>query len=372
MKFLMLTAHDYRTPRKANMHFIADELVKRGSLRFFSLRYSALSKRKKDPRVFLDGSANRVERHAGAECFLWKQPIHAFNTRRRILRPLEDAAFRWTQAHPPETLVRWIREADVIFFESGSAILHVALAERINPRARRVYIASDDLDVIEVAGFVKDELRRVAGRMHALCLPSPRLADGMPASGNRYFVPHGIDVSMRERGDPTPYVATKNAVSVGSMLFDRRFFEIVAPAFPDTQFHVIGSGLTQRGDFAANVHVHDEMPHEATLRYIKHANVGIAPYRAASVPAYLIDTSMKLMQYALFGKPAVCPDNVAGGDPRRFGYDPADPASMIAAMRAAMAAPEGTPPDFLDWGQVTERLIDPAAFDDTRMPGAIA
>ena len=372
VNFLLLTAHDYRTPRKANMHFIADELVKRGSLRFFSLRYSALSRRKNDPRAFLDASSNRVERHAGAECFLWKVPVHAFNTRRRWLRPLENLAFRSTQAHPPTTLVRWMREADVIFFESGSAILHMALAEKVNPRARRIYIASDDLDVIHVADYVKREFARCAARLTALCLPSRRLAQDMPRSENRFFVPHGIDIDMRERGDPSPYTESSNAVSVGSMLFDRRFFEVVGAALPHVHFHVIGSGLTDRVGLATNVHVYDEMPHEQTLRYIKHADAGIAPYASDRVPAYLVDTSMKLMQYALFGIPAVCPRNVAGDDARRFGYDPQEPASMVAALRAALAAPSVAPPAFLTWAQVTDRLIDPAAFADTRLDGAVA
>lgn len=367
MNFLLLTAHDYRTPRKANMHFIADELARRGVMRFFSLRYSALSKRKNDARVFLDARANRVELYDGVECYLWKTPIHPFNTRRRWLRPVEDLFFRWTMGHPPETLVRWIREADVIFFESGSAILHIALAERLNPRARRVYIASDALDAIEVAAFVEAEFDRVAPGMDALCLPSPRLADDMPASRNKYFVPHGLDATIADRAGPSPYSSPRNAVSVGSMLFDRTFFELAAPAFPDLQFHVIGSGLADHGGFPDNVHLHDEMAYEDTLAYVKHADVGIAPYAAAAVPAYLTDTSMKLMQYAFFGVPAVCPTSVAGARSWRFGYTPGSRNSIVAAMQGALGAGPFQAPHALGWDEVTDRLIDPTRFPDTHI-----
>lgn len=45
--YLVLSAHDYRTPRRASIHFITDELAKRGDTRFFSLRYSLLSRLKK-------------------------------------------------------------------------------------------------------------------------------------------------------------------------------------------------------------------------------------------------------------------------------------------------------------------------------------
>lgn len=367
MNSLLLTAHDYRTPRRANMHFIADALRRHGPVRFFSLRYSALSRRTNDARVFLDDRANRVESVDGVDCFLWKQLVHPFNTRRRALRRVEDAMFAWTMARPPATLVRWMREADTIFFESGSAILHVALAERVAPRARRIYIASDDLRTIHVADRVEREFAAVAPRLDAICLTSRRLAPAIPSTDNLYFVPHGLDAGIADRADPSPYADGVHAVSVGSMLFDRTFFERAAPLFPDLTFHVIGPGDVDRAGFPANVEIHDEMAYDETLRYIKHARFGIAPYVAEAVPPYLADTSMKLMQYRFFGIPAVCPDAVTGGAPDRCGYMPGSTASIRAAIERALAGRPAVVPPVLDWNEVANRLIDPAAFPDTRL-----
>ncbi len=367
MNSLLLTAHDYRTPRRANMHFIADELAKRGAMRFFSLRYSALSRRKGDARLFLDARANRVETVAGVECYLWKTLVHPFNTRRRALRPVEDAMFRWTATHPPAILERWIREADIIFFESGSAILHVDLARRLNPAARRVYIASDDLGVIHAAAFIRDEFERVASGMDALCLPSPKLAATMPPTANKYFVPHGIDAAIADHADPSPYDDGIHAVSVGSMLFDRTFFDVAGLAFPDITFHVIGPGSIDRQGFPSNVRVYDEMPYEETLRYIKHARFGIAPYVSDAVPPYLADTSMKLMQYRFFAIPAVCPESVTGQATDRCGYRPGDTASIVDAVERALVTRHAAARTVLGWSEVTDRLIDAAAFPDTRL-----
>lgn len=33
--YLVLSAHDFRTPRRANIHFITDQLALRGTTRFF-------------------------------------------------------------------------------------------------------------------------------------------------------------------------------------------------------------------------------------------------------------------------------------------------------------------------------------------------
>ena len=367
MNSLLLTAHDYRTPRRANMHFIADELAKRGAMRFFSLRYSTLSRRKGDARLFLDARANRVETVAGVECYLWKALVHPFNTRKPILRPIEDALFRWAAAHPPAVLERWIREADVIFFESGSAILHIDLACRLNPTARKIYIASDDLATIHAAGFIQDEFTRVASQLDALCLPSPKLAATMPPTHNQVFVPHGIDAAIAEHADPSPYDDGVHAVSIGSMLFDRTFFEVAGAAFPDITFHVIGPGAIDREGFPPNVRVYDEMPYEETLRYIKHARFGIAPYASDAVPPYLADTSMKLMQYRFFSIPGVCPASVTGDAPDRCGYTPGNAASIIDAVERALVARHVAAKPVLSWSEVTDRLIDASAFPDTRL-----
>ena len=366
MNHLVLSALDYRTPRKANMHFIARELAARGPTRFFSLRYSVLSRFKNDARAFLDARANRVETIDGVDCYLWKTLIHPFNTRRRYLRRAENLFFGWSQAHPPAILCEWMREADAIVFESGSSVLFIELAERINPSAKRIYVASDDLQTIGVADYVERAFVKAAPRLDALCLPSPLLARGLPPSGPRYLVPHGLDASIATQGEPNPYTAIDNAVSVGSMLFDRRFFE-VAERFPQMLFHVIGSGTTDRTGYGSNVVVYDEMPYLETIRYIKHARFGIAPYAASVLPAYLADTSMKMMQYRYFGKPVVCPRAVVGSAVDRFGYDPGSVPSIESAIRDALEAGAVNRSSVLTWSEVVDRLMEPTRHPDTSL-----
>ena len=364
--FLLLTALDYRTPRKANLHFIADELVQRGKTRFFSLRYSHLSRYKADPRCEIDAHANQVEISKDVECFLWKTPVHPFNTRKKSLRPLENLLFQGYRTFLHPVLRQWLEEADIIFFESGTAPVFFDIACRLNPRAKKVYIASDDLHTIAVADFVHRCFEDAAPRMSALCLPSRALAATMPESDNKYYVPHGLDHGIAEQADPCPYGLGEHAVSVGSMLFDPGFFRIAAQAFPDIQFHVIGSGHDQEV-YPENVHVYAEMPFKDTLRYINHATFGIAPYHSADVPDYLADTSMKLMQYDFFGLPAVCPLSVVGSYRSRFGYRVGDAASIEMAIRAALAAPHVPSMQYLSWADVVDRLIAPQQFTDTRL-----
>lgn len=365
--YLVLSAHDYRTSRRANIHFIADELAKRGPTRFFSLRYSQLSRRTGDIRLPLDDKANRLETFNGVECFLWKTPLHPFNTRRRWLRPLETVMFRAYAASPPPILRQWIAEADVVIFESGLAVEFIHLAKQLNPRARLIYRASDGLDTINVAQHVKDTFAQVAGQLDAIVLVSAAMADGIPSHGNVYQVGHGVDPELATLGDPSPYGEGLHAVAVGSMLFDPDFFVCASQAFPQVTFHVIGSGKGSMPGYGDNVVVYGEMPHRQTIPYIKHANFGIAPYASEDVPVYLADSSLKLLQYDYFALPAVCPNAVVGNYRSRFGYTPGNAPSIIAAIDAALRAPRIRFRQCLDWPETVDRVLHAEAYADTRL-----
>ena len=366
--FLVLSAHDYRSPRKANIHFITSELAKRGRTRFFSLRYSQLSKYTSDPRLSLDGDANMVALHQGVECYLWKTLIHPFNTRRPWLRPLESLMYNWYSRGSNPILRKWIEEATVILLESGVAPVFFDLIKELNPNAKILYRASDALSTINVADYISQTFSRIAGQINTIALPSRALAEEIPSKHNLAFVPHGIDHSVADKADPSPYGPGVHAVSVGSMLFDPSFFVLASKRFPEITFHVIGSGQERHPDYGDNVKVYGEMPFAQTLCYIKHAQLGIAPYSSEQMPAYLRDTSMKLIQYDFFGIPAICPFFIAADYPSRFGYKIGDSESIAQAIKLALNPQrKSTKPKVLSWSEVTERMLAPQLFRDTEM-----
>ena len=368
MNVLFLTAHDYRTPRKVSLHFIADKLAQTGPVRFFSMRYSWLSRHRPDGRHVIADKANRLETVNGVDCFLWKPPLHPVNTRRRWLRWLEPWLYRLYVACCPALLNRWIREADVIFFESGIAPAFYDKAQRLNPAARKVYVAADELDAIDVAECIKTILYRISPQLDYVVVNSRDMVRDFAPGTRRFFVPHGIDESIREQGDPSPYDAGIHAVSVGSMLFDRQFVTLAAQAHPEMTFHIIGCGQARAPEWPANVRHYDEMPFQETIRYVKHAQIGLAPYRPEAIPPSLADTSMKLQQYAFFGVPAVCPLQVTGDYPHRFGYRAGDAASIKQALTQAVAAGNNVGISVLNWQQITDRYLAPQAYADTQLP----
>ena len=364
-RILIITGHDYRSPRRTTIHFVAQELAKTASVRFLSVGFSYLSLLKGDPRSELAAQANTVSYVNGVECFLWKTLVHPFNTKVRALRWLEHAYFKYYRLLLPKLTARWMAEAQTIIVETGLGIIFIEMIRNMNPDATIIYFASDDLAVIGCSPYIGSELNRVAKCVNWSRVASPALAGRCVPDVPVYYIPHGVDHRITGQDEASPYSAGTHAVSVGSMLFDESFFVLAADQFPEVQFHVIGSGKTSNALLRPNIHVYGEMKFAETVKYIKHAKFCIAPYRRNSAAAYLADTSAKLLQYEFLGLPAVCPSFAAGGRPHRFGYEPGDGDSIAQAIRAAMRQEKHKPGHYLSWADVANRVVNPGAYPDT-------
>jgi 2-beta-glucuronyltransferase len=366
-EFLFLSGHDYRSKRKANVHFIASSLRRHGRVNCYSIGFSSLSRIKHDPRAELWSDANRVCEADGIGCYLERNLVHPFNTRREWLKLPEALWFAAYKARPRPQLWKWVRSADTIILESGISIMLAKQIAQANPRATKIYLASDDLTTIGCSDYLLQCLDGSAVSVSYAVLPSRLLAPAMPGKMKLIAVPHGLDQAIFAANHPSPYSGAMNAVSVGSMLFDAKFFEIACRHFPDVKFHIIGGGQESLRVKAENAVVMPEMPFSETVRYIAHASIGIAPYVEEGAPYYLADTSMKLMQYQAAGINAVCPSFADGGKAGRFGYDPGREESIVGAIRQALDSPRSRSADFLSWDEVTDRILSPSDFPDTNI-----
>ena len=364
---LLISGHDYRSKRKANVHFIGASLKRYGKVNFYSIGFSFLSRLKHDPRTELWPAANRVCAHDDVGCYLERNLVHPFNTHRSWMKTPEALWFSGYRVRPRSQLWSWVKAADTIILESGVSIMLAQQIARANPAASLIYMASDDLTTIGCADYLHECLERSASVVDYAVLPSRLLAPAMPSGMKLIEVPHGLDQAPYSARQPSPYSPGVNAVSVGSMLFDANFFEIVCRRFPEVKFHIIGGGQQSLRVNAGNAVVMPEMPFTETVRYIQHASIGIAPYVAAGAPYYLSDTSMKLMQYQAAGINAVCPTFAVGEKAGRFGYDPGSEASIAQAVRDALRTPPVAASGFLNWDEVTDRILAPDDFADTRI-----
>ena len=363
--------HDYRTPRRGSIQALADALVRLGNdVTFISVRFSPISRAKGDHRLFLWDRANRPETVNGVQCYLWRTPFHPFRTGRAAFDRTAGPLFSVYASWPNRFIDDELRAASHILVESGLGIMLIHRARRLNPRARIIYRGSDALHTIGAPPTLAVELRKRSDEVDAFCLLAEKMADDFQwAAAKTYVVPLGINRDDFATIGASPYGGGINAVTVGSMLFDRTFFEKASSRFPDIQFHLIGTG----DPFAAppNVHHYKEMPFKATLPYLKHADFGIAAYKPQANSGYLAQSSLKLMQYEYLGLPAVCPDYAAGTSPNRFGYVTGDEVSVVTAIRRALAHGRFAGADaVLSWEETAQRMLAPERYADTALGAA--
>jgi 2-beta-glucuronyltransferase len=350
--------------RRGSIQALASAMARMGhTVTFISVRFSLLSLIKGDSRNFLWRKASRPEWVDGVLCYLWFTTVHPFQARNRTLELLLRPHYWLHKRLKNGFLDDSFRDADFIVIESGQGILFAERARRMNPRAKIIYRASDKLSTIGASEMLQAELEKSADAFDWFCLLSADMADEFAWARERtFYVPLGIDPDEYRDNGPNPYVAPANAVSVGSMLFDPRFFQTAASLFPAIEFHVIGCGT--KFDAPPNVKFYDEMAFKDTLRYIEHASFGIAPYRDVDGAGYLATSSLKLKQYEYMGIPAVCPFFAVGQSSNRFGYAPADQASIEHAIGLALNSVFVAIQPPMNWQDVARRLLDPQDYPD--------
>lgn len=355
--FLILSAtHDYRTKRRVDLHFIADELSTIGETMFVGTHSSPVSRwRGRDQRYELRNAP--AGGHGGAvESYLWHSLVHPVNVRPRRLAAWNRLASEIYARTMPEAVRLMIDRAHTIVVESGSALALIPEIARRNPGARIIYSASDTLKTIGMAQFYDRALEVAAPAIAYARLPSARMAADHACIARHRVIPHGLSQSFFA-DTPDPYAGRTAAVSVGGMLFDPHVFTVAAAAFPHIDFYVIGSGYA--GEDRANLHWIPELSFEDTIPYIRHARLGIAPYRSAMLADYLVDTSMKLMQFDAAGLPAVCPGFAQGDKANRFAYQVGDDVSIIVAIEKALSFPRQQPSQPRTWRRVVEEMLAP-------------
>ena len=354
---LIVSRHDYRTKRRASVHFLARSLVEAGhDVAFFSVGFSWLSRWRKDSRLILNDRVNRWQAIDGLRAFLWRTPWHAGGIPQAV-RNLDWVFDLWARSRCA-ALDEAAAGADILLIDSGLPPVLIPRLRAIAPTAFLIYRAADLLDTAGVHPRVQAVLDESAGEIDLIVVVATAMLPHFAQFPCRKIVlPHGIPWDLFSVVRSNPFEdRTSNIVTVGSMLFDSRAVVTAAQALPDWQFHLIG---TPPGSYPDNVRQHAEMPFEQTLAYLHHADVGLAAYQRQGAPDYLSESSLKLLQFAALGLPAVCPDFAAGGPGQRFGYDPNDPASIASAIVTAAGASR-IPAPVMSWSDVAHRLMEAA------------
>lgn len=339
----MFTSHVFLPGfRKASVHFVSRNWAELGhDVTVVTVGHSRLSLFKNPARLqaLATRQKNRLSTiEPGLRAGAYIPFLHAFSTRNALANWLMKPFFRLYGAYLPGFVRQTIAEAEVLVFESGTALAFCDLARRLNREAKTLYFCRDLLSSIGTAPFLQEAEQRLIGTFDSVCVPSQRLGQMLPPGGNINVIAQGVETNLFDNADRSPYAeGTRNAIAVGDMLFDQPVVAAMAAAAPDVTFHLFG--IHWQGEAPTNIRVYGERAFETIVAYIRHADIGLAPYHMSDNEVYLAESSLKLLQYAYCRLPVILPDIIPATRGNEVIYSLSKPNDWADKIAEALAMP---------------------------------
>ncbi len=332
---LLFSNHYLHSSRRAGFHALAHAYWQLGwNVVFVTAPISWISWAHHDFRFTYPVRAERNRLVVAKErlaSFVLFTPYHPVNVRTRfgnwLTSPL---AMRY--AHTDlGALAHAVQAPDLVIMESTAALV---LNDRIRstwPHAKLVYRVSDNLATVGAHPYVVRRERDLARSFDLVSVPSDALLERFDPSPRVQLHHHGVDTDLFDRPWPSPYRGGTNLCFVGNSRLDTHFLEVAAVAKPEWDFHIVGPVTGPAGE---NLHYLGEMPFEATIPYVVHADIGLATLSWAE-GAESFSESLKIRQFTYCGLPIIAPAFLQNGRSNMVYYEPGDAPSIVAGLETA-------------------------------------
>ncbi len=318
MKVVLISSHDAAAPRRTGFHFWADIMAARGiDVDFVTVGSSPISLFKKNGKQLKRPFNQWVEIAPRIHKYTWMPVFHPLNLS-PALNKITTPLFRYYSHLMGKDLLSHIQDANLFIVESGAGALLVPRLAKLFPKACFIYNFSDRYNAVDYHPVIRNGEKEALPHFK-LIRTNAKASTQDFEDGKAVYIPQAIDKAAFEREFQNPYQKNKNAISVGDMLFDEVAIGNLAKTFPDWTFHLFGKGARMKTALP-NVVEYGEKSFDEIIPYLKHADIGLAPYKHANDLEYLSQSSLKLVQYTYCKLPIVAPDFAAHGREHAFGY----------------------------------------------------
>ncbi len=347
---VLITGHYWNSKRKAGFHWLADAFWREGwEVVFFTSAISCLSVLYGNYRLAYPvlQEANQLKQvKPNLWSYVWFTPWHPANLRSKFLNSISYPLFQFYGELPLGEVESKIRKANVFVFESTPGLLLFKRFKRLNSTAKFIYRVSDDLRLLKNHPVVLQTEADTAPIFDLVSVPSLAIHHIFAPLPNLKLELHGIRKDLFEQDYANPYLSFNstdfsnqgvtsiqpNVVFVGNAYFDCDFLDRASQLFPNWRFHIIGPipNLPVR----PNIFAYGELPFEATVPYLKFADIGLHTLKYA-LGAECFSDSLKIMQYTYCKLPIIAPNYLSSPRNHIFYYQPGDSESIQQALQMA-------------------------------------
>lgn len=363
---VILTGHFPVQKRRGSILWLSDNLRASGwHVTMITVGYSWVSKVRGDKRfATLDGKpVPGIRDHDETLTSIFGySPLHPFSLRRPLLDRLARPLHQSFPAYWRKKLKAPLAKADLVVIESGQPVMLSPLVRRFAPDAAMVYRVNDDVNVLGLPAFIGEAELKYAGLFDRISVASPHLARRFAAYPSVQMDPMGVSKSLLDQELPDPFEhrerAEREAVCAGTTQFDMDAVLSMARLRPNWNFHIFGRLRGTPSDIPGNLILHGEMPFLETAAWIKHADIGLAPYLDKPGVEYQTAHSNRMLMYRYFGLPMIGPKRICDpAVPSLVGYEPGQEASFVAALdRLDQMKRTLADPAIQDWSVLAERI----------------
>ncbi len=362
---VILTGHFAIQKRRANILWLSDELRANGwHVTLITTGYSWISwlrgdrrfKSLYDPPIpgtqVIDETLTTIFQYA---------PIHPFSLRWKALDRLGRPIHRAFEAYWRRHLCAPLRDANLVVVESGPPLLLAPHVARYATNAALVYRVSDDVMLLGLPDFVRAAELRFAPLFDRISMASPILAKLFVGHPGVAIDPIGIPKALYADVLPNPFGsdrAIREAVCAGTTQFDMKAVLAIARLRPSWRLHILGR-LRENPpeDAPPNAVFHGEQSFDRTAAFIKHADIGLAPYLDRPGVEYQTTQSNRILQYRYFGLPIVGPARLCDPKfPSIIGYSDLRADTLNSVLSKVESYRSTSPESMPDWHDLYLRI----------------
>lgn len=365
---VILTGHFPIQKRRANILWLSDNLRANGwHVTMVTTGYSWVSKLRGDRRFKqLETSiptVGEIEHDDSFVSYFAYAPLHPFSVKKpfldELLRPLHQS-FLWFWARK---LPRYLRGADLVVIESGPPVMLASMVRRAVPNAAMVYRVSDDIKVLGLPNFLQRLELKHAPLFDRVSMASKLLARKFSHLENLRIDPIGVAKAVLDSDLPNPFPERQpnrlQAVCSGTTQFDGNSMRQMAELRPDWTFHILGRLQDIPKDAPPNLVFHGEVSFKTAASYVKHCDIGLAPYLDKPGVEYQTAQSNRMLIYRYFGLPMIGPASICDPEvPSLVGYVSGSKGSMADALNQLDKIERGPcDPIAQDWSVLYDRIV---------------
>ena len=361
MKVIIITTHEYYIGRKTGLHFLSEYFSKKNKTYFITVGLSYLSFLKKHRKHFSKPFNKLRQISSNLYTYTWVSFFHPFKTPSRFIDTLIEPIVSLYALLLPKTLKLILKDNNEKYFviiENGSGLLLVNKIKLYCKNVKLIYWQSDKLSLLPYPNIIHKAEKKFLYLFDYVRTNAMLTAEEYKLRHPKvFYIQQGIQKNLFNQKYSNPYKKKNNVISMGESHLDKETLIKIIEMFPNWNFHIFGKNI--RLPKYPHLTHYGEINFNQLVPYIIYADIGLAIYNDHESTSYLVDSSLKIIQYSYCRLPVICPNIIKNPKKNIFTYRTNDQKSIYNSFMKAISFNKNdvSNDEILDWSEIGKKIL---------------